>query len=94
WANLHGSFIFGLVLIGAIALDAMMRVERPARAPLLMRWFVFGLVALAASCITPYGWNSLLAARNILNLGAALSMITEWRPADFTRFGAFEGVLL
>ncbi|MDH8517437.1 hypothetical protein QIH19_28785, partial [Klebsiella pneumoniae] len=28
WANLHGSFIFGLVLIGAIALDAMMRVER------------------------------------------------------------------
>lgn len=94
WANLHGSFVFGLVLIGAIALDAMMRVERPARAQLLLRWFVFGLVALAASCITPYGWNSLLAARNILNLGAALSMITEWRPADFTRFGAFEGVLL
>lgn len=94
WANLHGSFVFGLVLIGAIALDAMMRVERPARVQLLLRWFVFGLVALAASCITPYGWNSLLAARNILNLGAALSMITEWRPADFTRFGAFEGVLL
>lgn len=94
WANLHGSFVFGLVLVGAIALDAMMNVERPARAPLLMRWFVFGLIALAASCITPYGWNSLLAARNILNLGAALSMITEWRPADFTRFGAFEGVLL
>lgn len=94
WANLHGSFVFGLVLIGAIALDAVMRVERPARAQLLLRWFVFGLVALAASCITPYGWNSLLAARNILNLGAALSMITEWRPADFTRFGAFEGVLL
>ncbi|WP_024576396.1 MULTISPECIES: hypothetical protein [unclassified Afipia] len=94
WANLHGSFVFGLVLVGAIALDALMNVERPARAPLLMRWFVFGLIALAASCITPYGWNSLLAARNILNLGAALSMITEWRPADFTRFGAFEGVLL
>ena len=94
WANLHGSFVFGLVLIGAIGLDALMNVERPARVQLLLRWFVFGLVALAASCITPYGWDSLLAARNILNLGAALSMITEWRPADFTRFGAFEGVLL
>lgn len=94
WANLHGSFVFGLVLIGAIGLDAMMNVGRPARARLLLRWFVFGLVALAASCLTPYGWDSLLAARNILNLGAALSMITEWRPADFARFGAFEGVLL
>lgn len=94
WANIHGSFVLGLALIGPIALDAMMNAERPARARLLMRWFVFGLVALAASCLTPYGWNSLLAARNILNLGKALSMITEWRPMDFSRLAAFEVCLL
>ncbi|CAN5205115.1 hypothetical protein BH10PSE11_BH10PSE11_15460 [soil metagenome] len=94
WANLHGSFIFGLFLIGAIALDAVLKVETPARVRLLLRWFVFGLMALAASCITPYGFDAILAARNILNLGAALSLITEWRPMDFSRVGAFEICLL
>ncbi len=94
WANLHGSYVFGLFLIGAIALDAVLNVEAPARVRLLLRWFVFGLIALAASCITPYGFDALLAARNILNLGAALSLITEWRPMNFSRVGAFEVCLL
>lgn len=94
WANLHGSFILGLALIGPVALDAVLKREAPARIRLLLRWFLFGLAALAASCMTPYGFEALLAARNILNLGAALPLITEWRPMDFSRFGAFEACLL
>jgi len=94
WANLHGSFILGLVLIGPIALDAVLKVDAPQRVQMLLRWFVFGLAALAASCLTPYGMEAILAARNILNLGAALPLITEWRPADFSRLGAFEICLL
>ncbi|MBX9819217.1 hypothetical protein [Afipia birgiae] len=94
WANLHGSFILGLVLIGPIALDAVLKVEAPARVRLLLHWFLFGLAALAASCMTPYGFDAVLAARNILNLGAALPLITEWRPMDFSRLGAFEVCLL
>lgn len=94
WANLHGSFVLGIALVAPIALDAVLNVQAPARMRLLLRWFVFGVLALAASCLTPYGWNSLLAARNILNLGDALSMITEWRPADFSRLNAFEVCLL
>ncbi len=94
WANLHGSFILGLVLIGPIALDAVLKVDASSRVPLLLRWFLFGLAALAASCMTPYGFDALLAARNILNLGAALPLITEWRPMDFSRLGAFEVCLL
>lgn len=95
WANLHGGFVLGLMLIGPIALDAVLNVEAPARLRLLLRWFVFGLVALAASCITPYGWNSLLAARAILNLGEALTLIREWAPADFSFLGPLEaGALL
>jgi hypothetical protein len=94
WANLHGSFVLGLALIAPVALDAMLNAQPPARMRLMLRWIVFGMLALGASCLTPYGWNSLLAARNILNLGDALSMITEWRPADFSRLNAFEICLL
>ncbi len=95
WANLHGGFILGLLLIGPIALDAVLNVDAKLQARLLLRWFVFGLVALAASCITPYGWDSLLAARAILNLGEALKLIREWAPADFSFLGPIEaGVLL
>lgn len=95
WSNLHGGFVFGLVLIGPIALDAVLNVESSARLRLLLRWFVFGLVALAASCITPYGWNALLGARAILSLGEALKLIREWMPADFSSLGPIEvGTLL
>ncbi len=95
WANLHGGFVFGLMLIGPIALDAVINADAKVRVRLFLQWFVFGLVALAASCITPYGWNSLLAARAILNLGEALKLIREWMPADFSFLGPIEaGVLL
>lgn len=94
WANLHGSFVFGLMLVAPIALDGVVSAGPRARKQLVVRWGVFALVALAASCLTPYGWNSLLAARSILNLGEALTLIREWTPASFATFSPFEGVLL
>lgn len=94
WANLHGSFILGLALIGPVALDGVLKVDAQAMARMLLRWFAFGVAALVASCLTPYGVDAILAARNILNLGAALPLITEWRPVDFSRLGAFEICLL
>src|ERR1700721_970505 len=60
----------------------------PPRRALGLRWGFFAAAALVASCLTPYGWESLFAARRILNLGAALELIGEWRPADFAHPGA------
>ena len=94
WANLHGGFVFGLVLIAPIALDAVVSAEVEARKALVLRWAAFGLAALVASCATPYGWHSLLAAQKILALGDALPLIMEWRPADFGSVGALEVCLL
>jgi hypothetical protein len=94
WVNLHGSFLFGLVVIAPVALDALVNAAPQARKALAARWAAFAVAALAASLVTPYGWQSLLAARNILNLGAALSLIGEWAPADFGKFGALEAGLL
>ena len=94
WANLHGGFVFGLFLIGPIALDALVGAEASSRKALAARWAAFGCGALIASCATPYGWNALLASGKILNLGAALPLIAEWRPADFGSFGILEATLL
>jgi hypothetical protein len=96
WANLHGGFVLGLALIGPIALEAVWNVEAPRRpnAKLFLRWVLFGIGALVASCATPYGWKTLLGATNILNLGKALTVIGEWKPSNFTSFSVFEGALL
>lgn len=94
WANLHGGFIFGLVLVGAFALDALWNVDAARQKPLLLRWVLFGVAALAACCATPYGWGSILASRKILDLGELLHLIYEWMPADFTSLGAFEMSIL
>jgi hypothetical protein len=94
WANLHGGFVFGLFFIAPMALDAVVSAEATSRQALATRWIVFGVAALAASCVNPYGWNAILASEKILNLGAALPLITEWRPADFGHLGPLEVCLL
>ena len=94
WANLHGGFVFGLVLVGAFALDALWNAERVQQRSLALRWAAFGVGALVACCATPYGWGSILAARKILDLGELLHLIYEWMPANFSKFGGFELAIL
>jgi hypothetical protein len=94
WANLHGGFVFGLTLVAPFAIDALWNADRPQRKLLMLRWAAFGIAACAACCATPYGWESLLASRRILDLGELLHLIYEWMPADFSQFGPFEAVVL
>jgi hypothetical protein len=94
WANLHGGFILGIMLVAPIALDAVVSADAASRKSLALRWAIFGLATLVAACGTPYGWNSMLASKNILSLGRALPLIMEWRPADFSSLGGFEIFLL
>jgi hypothetical protein len=94
WANLHGGFVFGVMLVAPIALDCVLAADVSARKTLLLRWAAFGVAALAAACCTPYGWDSLLASRKILELGSALPLILEWKPADFGSPGPLEICLL
>lgn len=94
WTNLHGGFVLGLALVAPFALDAVWHANATQRISLALRWAVFGLCAVIASWITPYGWNSLLAARRILDLGNAMAQIPEWQPVDFSSIGPFEVCLL
>ncbi len=94
WANLHGGFVLGLALVAPIAVDAVWNADARTRKSLALRWAAFAVAAIAVSCVTPYGWNSLLASRKILALGEALPLILEWRSADFSAVGLLEVCLL
>lgn len=94
WANIHGSFLLGLALVGPIGLDALWNAQAPRRQILAVKWALFGIGALIASCATPYGWDTLFAARKILDLGGVLAVISEWAPVSFAHVSAFEVCLL
>jgi hypothetical protein len=93
WANMHGGFVLGIALIAPMALESVWTADAPLRKSIALRWTLFAIATLAASCLTPYGWDALFAARRILNLGAALDLIGEWRPANFAHPGSLEAVV-
>ena len=94
WANLHGGFTLGLVLVVAAGLDAVAGAAAGERRRVARAWIAFAAAALVAACITPYGPESILVTFRVLGLGPALSIIGEWRPADFSRLGGLELSLL
>jgi hypothetical protein len=94
WANLHGSVILAVGLIGPVVLEALLD-EAPRTWPrVLKRWVPFTALAIAACCLTPYGPGALLMPLTTLGAGPALRWIGEWRPQDFSHLGAFELLLL
>jgi len=59
-----------------------------------LRWLAFGLCACAVCCVTPYGWETVVASYRILDLGELLHIIMEWMPADFGTLSRFEFCIL
>ena len=92
WANIHGSFLIGLALIGPLAFEAAIASAKPVR--LLTHWAVFTVLALLATFLTPYGPGTLIAALSVLNLGEARTIVAEWQPQDFSTLNPFHMVLL
>ena len=93
WANMHGGFIFGLVLIGPFALEAL--AEAPSRrAPRdSARLDLVRPAALAAALVNPYGVEALILPFRLIGV-EHLSRISEWRPQDFSHPGTMELALL
>jgi hypothetical protein len=91
WANLHGSFLFGLLLIGPFALEALIEA-REAPAPVILRWGGFGLLALLASFATPHGPAGLLFPLGVSSM-ASLPLIREWQPTDIADLSGFSILL-
>jgi hypothetical protein len=81
-------------MIGGVACDAIWNAPPTARLRVARQWIIFGLLALIAACLNPSGPAIILVTFKTAALGDALSIITEWRPQDFTQLGPFETIML
>jgi hypothetical protein len=81
WANMHASFIFGLVLAAFFAFEAL--VEEKDRKRVLFAWGPFVLVSLLLALANPSGIQGLLYPFQVSSM-KALPVIQEWRPSTFS----------
>lgn len=93
WANLHGSFTFGLALLGPFALEAILAAPADKKTAVARQWAFFGLLALGAALLNPRGIEALLFPVKLMGL-KSLSTVAEWRPESFERIGPLEIDLL
>lgn len=92
WANLHGSYVFGFVLLAAFGLEALVEA-RGERWKVLRQWGLFGLLSLVACLITPHGLSGLLFPFKLMTM-TILDGVSEWRAVDFSEPGPFEAALV
>lgn len=93
WANAHGSFVFGLALVGVFALEALITAAPSDRRRVVLGWGAFGAVCAIAATATPAGFDGLIFPFYVDRL-KLLAHLNEWRPADFATFSGFEAILL
>jgi hypothetical protein len=91
WANLHGSFAFGLALAMGMAAEAV--IESPARRRTAIAWACFITAAVAAAMVTPAGWRTLQFPFHLTGM-ASLAHIGEWQASDFTHPSPLEFAVL
>ena len=92
WANAHASFLFGLLLIGPFALEAL--IAQPSQWRGIVRgWGLFAAAAALAALLTPHGLNGLLFPLRVGGMGS-LASIVEWRSPDFQHLPPVEIAIL
>ncbi|WP_139557527.1 hypothetical protein [Methylotetracoccus oryzae] len=95
WANLHGSFTFGLLLAGALGAEVVLSAATgPARNRLAGAWLRFLIAGLGVALLTPYGIQGVLFPALLYGHPYLLDMITEWQSPDFHEPQALEFWLL
>ena len=88
WANLHGSYVFGFLLMAPFALEAL--VDAPgARLATFRQWAPVCLACVAAVMITPHGWDGVIYPFKIMTM-TTLNAISEWQPANFSKLTPLE----
>ena len=93
WANLHGSYLFGLALIGPFALEALCDAAPSERLRVFRDWAVFGMAAGAAALLTPHGIDGPLYTLKLITM-KSLPDIVEWQSSNFAHLGPLEVTLL
>ncbi|HEY5238788.1 MAG TPA: hypothetical protein VIJ62_10445 [Rhizomicrobium sp.] len=90
WANLHGSFLLGLALVGLLGVEALLSSDRKMQ--VMKDWGLFGVAALIAALITPHGIEGIIFPVHLMSM-TGLSFIGEWQSASFEKLQPLELVI-
>jgi hypothetical protein len=91
WANLHGSFAFGLALAAALGFEASL--QSADRKKNILHWGTFLIASIVAAMLTPRGLDGLLFPFKLLMM-PGIAGIGEWAPSDLTHPSPFLLALL
>jgi hypothetical protein len=93
WSNLHGGYVLGLLLIGAmIAGEALNQFLRPEGQPPVVPWrrigrlAAWGLLSWLVVVINPNGLAMWAIPFRTVEVGALQNYISEWASPDFHQF--------
>lgn len=90
WANLHGSFLFGLALVAFLAVEAVWQVDSGSRRATAVRWGAFVVAATLATLLTPHGLAGLEQPIRLVLTPALQTSFGEWLSPDFQKSPALE----
>ena len=94
WANLHASFTFGLAIAGLLAGEAIFDSPSKERTRVAKQWAVFLIIAFGSACLTPYGFQPVLATFKVFVGNEALQYTREWQPTTLEARGFYGPILL
>jgi hypothetical protein len=99
WANLHGTFVCGLAVLGCFAAGRLIEVAWYTRSlpavladRTLRRWVVLTELAAAATLINPYGIDLWLEVVRF-STNPILRDMSEWNPLVILNTGGYEFAL-
>ncbi|MDX1919508.1 MAG: hypothetical protein SFU25_02100, partial [Candidatus Caenarcaniphilales bacterium] len=87
WANLHGGFLLGIVLLWVdLIFSFFYKPTNPLEVnDVLKKKILLILACLGVSLINPYGWQIYNEIYNVATDHYAHQWIQEWRPPDFSK---------
>jgi hypothetical protein len=84
WANLHGTFLFGLGFAGLMAGEAVLSATGARERWTVARsWGAFLALSALAPLLSPNGLEVYLLPLHLLSMSYTLSMLIEWRSPSF-----------
>jgi hypothetical protein len=91
WANLHGSYMLGLGLAAALAVEAVLHSpDWRSRRQAARGWGTFGVLSIAAALMTPFGIDGPLLPFKLIQMSFSFAVLAEWQSPNFQEFQPLE----
>jgi hypothetical protein len=95
WANLHSSYMLGLVLAALLAGEAVLLApDGRARLRAARSWGLFGALSVVAALITPFGVHGLMQPFELTQMSYSSAVLVEWMSPNFQHYQPLEALLM